>query len=268
MLKHKLDRQTKALDLRKPESLPTIDQKFYAFECKLNEELAQLELPKEISCVYNPVEYASDLHCAYLKKYLSGTKNVVFIGINPGPKGMCQTGIPFGNVGTIRNKMQLSGEVQQPPLLHAKRPVTGLNCRTEEQSGLRLWNLFEELAGSLDVFFQQCFVHNLCPLAFFDEKGGNVTPDHLKGEYKTLIRDKCLMTLEKQLELLRPQFVVAIGSWIEIELKKRSSYCKSNATVIRLKHPSMRVPNNTKWAEEAKALLEEKDLIKYICNKP
>ncbi|XP_023173827.2 single-strand selective monofunctional uracil-DNA glycosylase [Drosophila hydei] len=273
MLRRKLDKQAEALDIKKTKTTAldpqqSIDQRFYTFECKLNEELSTIELPAEIACAYNAVEYASSLHCAFLKKYLNGTKKVIFIGINPGPKGMCQTGIPFGNVGTVRDKMQISGEVHQPPKLHSKRPVTGLNFGSEEQSGLRLWSLIESLAGSLDIFFQQCFVHNLCPLAFFDKNGNNITPDHLKGTYKTLIRDKCLDALEKQLELLRPQYVVAVGAWVEMELKRRSSYCKSTAKVIRLKHPSPRVPNNTKWSEEATAMLEKENLIKYMRNMP
>lgn len=67
--------------------------KFYENECTLNKELAQLDKPTSIWCTYNPIEYASALHCAYLRRYLSGLKVVMFVGMNPGPNGMNQTGV-------------------------------------------------------------------------------------------------------------------------------------------------------------------------------
>lgn len=69
-------------------------QKLYGIECRLSAELKKISFQSAtISAVYNPIEYASDLHCAYLKKYLNAPKSVLFIGMNPGPYGMCQTGV-------------------------------------------------------------------------------------------------------------------------------------------------------------------------------
>ncbi|XP_022213183.1 single-strand selective monofunctional uracil-DNA glycosylase [Drosophila obscura] len=275
MLKRKLALQTAGLSEAEPKkparSADTTSalfaqplwEQFYNNECSLNEVLLSLETPPTIACTYNPVEYASSLHCAYLRRFLDGPKNVMFIGMNPGPTGMLQTGIPFGNVRTVSELMEISGEVGRPPVLHPKRPVVGLECKTQERSGVRLWELFLRLAGGrLDIFSRQCFVHNFCPLAFFDAAGRNITPTELKGPYKRQIRDVCLDALEKQLLIVKPQVVVAVGDYVYQALK-RSDHCK---TLLRLAHPSPRSLNNTNWPEKAQEFLEQHGLIHFMRN--
>ncbi|XP_016950263.1 single-strand selective monofunctional uracil-DNA glycosylase [Drosophila biarmipes] len=240
--------------------------KFYNTEVKLNEALDQLTPPPNIKCIYNPIVYASQLHCDYVRRFLSGPKKLVFIGMNPGPNGMAQTGIPFGNVRTVKLLMQISGSVGKPPIEHPKRPVLGLDCRIEEPSGVRLWELFLRLAGNINIFSQQCFVHNFCPLAFFDEAGKNLTPSELKGSYKKQLREFCLETLEEQLLLLKPQVLVAVGEYVHTALKG-SRYCKSDSVcVLRLPHPSPRSVNNNDWPNKARAFLEENNLIRFLRN--
>ena len=64
-------------------------------------------------------------------------KKVVFLGMNPGPFGMAQTGVPFGEIPAVRDWMGLRGKVGKPDLEHAKRPVEGLDCQKSEVSGRR-----------------------------------------------------------------------------------------------------------------------------------
>ncbi|XP_017047177.1 single-strand selective monofunctional uracil-DNA glycosylase [Drosophila ficusphila] len=278
MLKRKLNQQKDNLEDEQPKKSSTNEgnisefflqplwSKFYMMEVKLNEELDKLTPPPNITCIYNPIVYASQLHCDYLRCYLDGPKKLVFIGMNPGPNGMAQTGIPFGNVRTVKVLMQLSGSVGKPPVEHPKRPVMGLDCRTEEPSGVRLWELFLRLAGGIQTFSQQCFVHNFCPLAFFDEKGKNLTPSELKGLYKKQIQELCLKAFEDQLMLLKPEVVVAVGDYVHTALK-HSGYCKSDAvSVLRLPHPSPRSVNNTNWPEKAELFLGENNLVRYLRN--
>lgn len=66
---------------------------FYNIEKELNEKLKQLTSSPQTTHIYNPTEYAADLHCNYLKKYLHGEKKLLFLGMNPGPNGMMQTGV-------------------------------------------------------------------------------------------------------------------------------------------------------------------------------
>ncbi|XP_075148067.1 single-strand-selective monofunctional uracil-DNA glycosylase [Haematobia irritans] len=240
-------------------------EQFYGLECQLNGALRLLTPPPEITHIYNPVEYAAQVHCEYLRRYLKGPKKVLFIGMNPGGDGMAQNGVPFGNISTVRDIMHLHGIVHQPALQHPKRPIKGFDCTREEPSGKRLWSLFQKLAnGSLDTFSQQCFVHNFCPLAFFDAQGRNITPSEIKGLYKKDIQDICLRTIECQLHLLQPDVVIAIGDYVYKTLQK-SFYCK-NKRLLRLAHPSPRSLNNTNWPEKAEQFLTENNILKYMRN--
>ncbi|EDW97711.1 single-strand selective monofunctional uracil DNA glycosylase [Drosophila yakuba] len=278
MLKRKLNQQKDSLENGEPtKSFPrpgtTSDffveplwLKFYETEVKLNEALDKLAPPASTPFIYNPIVYASQLHRDYLRRYMDGPKKLVFVGMNPGPNGMGQTGIPFGNVRTVKVSMQLAGPVDQPLVVHPKRTVAGLDCRTEEPSGVRLWELFLRLAGSMQIFSRQCFVHNFCPLAFFGADGKNITPSELSGPYKRQLGDLCLETLDEQLELLKPHVIVAVGEYVRSALK-RSGYGKSHSVpVLRLPHPSPRSTNNTNWPEKAQAFLEENNLIRFMRN--
>lgn len=61
--------------------------------------LKPLKFGPPVTHVYNPLEYARRAYDAYLRKYGGKPREVVLIGMNPGPWGMAQTGIPFGVTG-------------------------------------------------------------------------------------------------------------------------------------------------------------------------
>ena len=62
----------------------------------LSQEVGQLTFAPPVSHIYNPLEYAWSPHESYLLRYGAGRKKIVFIGMNPGPFGMVQCGVPFG----------------------------------------------------------------------------------------------------------------------------------------------------------------------------
>lgn len=69
-------------------------QRLYNIECRLSAELRKSNFhSNNVAAVYNPIEYAANLHCDFLQKYLDGPKCVLFIGMNPGPYGMVQTAV-------------------------------------------------------------------------------------------------------------------------------------------------------------------------------
>lgn len=83
-------------------------KEFYEIECRLNEKLRGINFLKgQVAAVYNPVEYAAEIHCAYLEKFLTGPKSVLFIGMNPGPWGMVQTGVNNSQMNFSFNKFLL-----------------------------------------------------------------------------------------------------------------------------------------------------------------
>jgi len=145
----------------------------------LRENLRDLTFPEPVTHTYNPLEYAWERHCDYLTKYGTDQRRVLFLGMNPGPYGMAQTGVPFGEIEHVRDWIGISGPVRQPEEEHPKRPITGFDCQRSEVSGRRLWGLFKEHFGSAEAFFQGHFVANYCPLIWMKDTGANLTPDKL-----------------------------------------------------------------------------------------
>ncbi|XP_055587018.1 single-strand selective monofunctional uracil DNA glycosylase [Uranotaenia lowii] len=240
----------------------------YRLEVELCESLKQIPLPADVAAVYNPIEYACELHQAYMQRYLDGHKPVLFLGMNPGPWGMCQTGIPFGYVPAVRDWLQLQGKVLKPIGELQARPVDGLNCTRGEQSGQRWWGLYQELCGTPEVFFRHCFVYNICPLAFFHSSGRNITPADLKGAPKLRMQEVCTQYLKIALDLFNPTVVVSVGRYTEDRVKALVRQQLVDPTRVRLlcmPHPSPRSLNNTNWNEKAKLWIEENGLMPFLC---
>ncbi|HVM45250.1 MAG TPA: single-stranded DNA-binding protein, partial [Candidatus Thermoplasmatota archaeon] len=81
-------------------------------------------LAAPVAHVYDPLAYAWEPHARFATRYGRGPKRAVLVGMNPGPWGMGQTGVPFGDVRRVRDWMGVEGRVEQPPRPHPKRPST------------------------------------------------------------------------------------------------------------------------------------------------
>uniref|UniRef100_A0A2M4ARW7 Putative single-strand selective monofunctional uracil dna glycosylase n=1 Tax=Anopheles triannulatus TaxID=58253 RepID=A0A2M4ARW7_9DIPT len=246
-------------------------QQVYSIELRLSAALRSVALPAEVAACYDPIDYAGEIHRAYMERFLDGPKHVLFIGMNPGPWGMCQTGVPFGYVPDVRDWMGLRGTVQKPERELPDRPVDGLSCKREEQSGKRWWGLFKELCGTPESFFRACFVYNLCPLAFFHKSGRNITPSELKGTAKGELQRIAEQYLVDALQVLQPKIIISVGRYTEDRVKTLIKQNKLDATVIRtlcLAHPSPRSLNNTNWNEKAKLWLTENGIMSFLKHEP
>jgi len=146
---------------------------------KLSKAVDKLHFGEPVSHVYNPLSYAWAAHEQYLGLMNPGGCRVLLLGMNPGPWGMAQTGVPFGQVAAVRDWLGIDVPVKQPKEMHPKRPIEGLACRRSEVSGERLWGLFRDRYESAEAFFEQHFVANYCPLVFMEASGKNRTPDKL-----------------------------------------------------------------------------------------
>ena len=111
---------------------------------KLSKEVSALSFAEPVCHVYNPLDYARGPHEAFLKRYGEGPKEVLLLGMNPGPWGMAQTGVPFGDVGLVRDWLGITGKVSRPDGEHPKRRVEGFDCGRSEVSGSRLWGWARE----------------------------------------------------------------------------------------------------------------------------
>jgi single-strand selective monofunctional uracil DNA glycosylase len=222
-------------------------------------EVNELGLQDNFPWVYNPLEYAWSSQEQYLSKYASSNCRIVFLGMNPGPWGMAQTGIPFGEVAAVKNFLGIETAIGKPTPEHPKRPIQGFACPRSEVSGRRLWGLFHERFGTASHFFQEHFVANYCPLVFMEESGRNLTPDKLPVALRSGLQDVCDQHLAELIDLLSPEWLIGVGAFAE-DCARRviKDGCKRTPQVGRILHPSPASPAaNRDWAGTAIRQLEE-----------
>lgn len=214
----------------------------------------ELQFSPPVRYVYNPLAYAWRAYETYLRRFAHGRKRVVFMGINPGPWGMTQTGVPFGEIAAVSEWMGIREPVGKPPTEHPKRPVEGFDCSRSEVSGRRLWGLMRARFGAAESFFADHFVANYCPLVFIEESGRNRTPDKLPAEERNPLFEICDRTIRRVVEELSPEFAVGIGKFAESRLRKITDGL--SITVTTVLHPSPANPRaNRDWDGEAAAAL-------------
>lgn len=205
--------------------------------------------------VLNPLDYAWRPHLEYLRRYGAGSKEVVFLGMNPGPWGMMQTGVPFGEVAHVRDWLGVEGPVERPPNEHPKRPITGFACPRSEVSGRRLWGWARERFTTPEVFFERFFVANYCPLVFLESGGRNLTPDKLRASERAPLLTACDEALVELVEALDPAWVVGVGRFAED--RARRALDGLDVRIGRGLHPSPASPAaNRGWAEQWEADLK------------
>lgn len=207
-----------------------------------------------VTHVYRPLDYAKELHESYLATYADGNRDVLFLGMNPGPWGMAQTGIPFGAVGAVRDWLGLKGSVEVPTKPHEKRPIQGLACPRNEVSGARLWGWAAARFGSPARFFSRFFVANYCPLCFLEASGCNRTPDKLPPVERQSLYAVCDEALLGIVEILKPSIVIGVGAFAE--MRAREALKKTDVRIGRIPHPSPASPAaNRGWAAQAESAL-------------
>jgi single-strand selective monofunctional uracil DNA glycosylase len=216
---------------------------------RLSRALSGLEFRAPVVQVYNPLEYAWDVHEAYVRKFVTGRRRVVFLGMNPGPFGMAQTGVPFGEVAVVRDWMGLAGKVGRPAREHVRRPVEGWECARSEVSGRRLWGWAAERFGSAADFFRECFVINYCPLLFMEETGRNRTPEQIPAAEMEPVYAACDEHLGRVLAVLQPEWALGVGDFARKRLAAVVPTAVPGARVGMILHPSPASPAaNRGWA--------------------
>jgi single-strand selective monofunctional uracil DNA glycosylase len=222
---------------------------------RLHRRTSRLRFGAPVSHVYAPLGYAWPIARAYLEQYGRGKKQVVFVGMNPGPFGMAQTGVPFGEVALVRDWMKLTGRVTRPRSEHPKRPVLGLDCPRSEVSGARLWGAFAKKFRDPAEFFARAFVLNYCPLLFVEASGKNLTPDKIRANERAPLEAACDEHLADALTELAPRVAVGVGQYAT---KKLVSLALPGLEVVGIPHPSPASPAaNRGWNDlAAKALTQ------------
>ncbi len=221
----------------------------------LSREAGALSFGPPVTHVYNPLDYAWGAHRAYLDRYCNPDATVLLLGMNPGPWGMVQTGVPFGEVELVRDWMDITSGVKRPSSEHPKRPIDGFECHRSEVSGRRLWGWARDRFGSPGAFFDRFFVWNFCPLAFLEEGGRNRTPDKLSSEERDCLFEICDRALARIVEYVSPEWVLGVGKFAEGRAKMA---LPDNTRIGTILHPSPASPiANRGWAEQAEKQLKQ-----------
>jgi single-strand selective monofunctional uracil DNA glycosylase len=219
-------------------------------------ELQLLRFTLPVSHVYNPLEYARTGYDKYLDLYSRRPIEVILLGMNPGPWGMAQTGVPFGEVAAVREWLRIEAPVGSPTGLHPKRPVDGFACSKSEVSGRRLWGWAKNRFRTPKRFFTRFFVGNYCPLSFIEPSGRNRTPNNLRVSEKKPLLEICDRALRRTVQWLEPRYVVGVGQFA----KERAEIALAGLEVIigRITHPSPANPKaNRGWGDLVTKELED-----------
>jgi single-strand selective monofunctional uracil DNA glycosylase len=227
---------------------------------QLARDVRPLRFAAPVTHVYNPLEYAAAMHEAYLRRFARTRKKALFLGMNPGPFGMAQTGIPFGEITAVRDWLKLDGHVGKPEREHPRRLVHGLSCERSEVSGRRLWGLFAQRFSDAKAFFADHFVANYCPLAFMEASGRNLTPDKLDRSERDAVYAVCDQHLRRLVETLRPQWLIGIGAFAAKRAEEALAdvIAGKKLRLGRIDHPSPANPNaNRNWSGRVTRTLVE-----------
>jgi single-strand selective monofunctional uracil DNA glycosylase len=225
-----------------------------AISRKLAGRVDKLHFSGPVSHVYNPLGYAREPHELYLKRWGAAPKEVLLVGMNPGPFGMAQTGVPFGDVRLVREWLGIRGKVQVDAPCHPKRPILGFECPRSEVSGSRLWGWARDRFETPERFFARFFVGNYCPLCFVDEGGRNITPDKLSAAEREPLLAACDDALRAVVAELEPAWVIGVGGFAQKQAERALAGTKVHIGTIL--HPSPASPlANRGWAAEAEKQL-------------
>ncbi|MDF1838717.1 MAG: single-stranded DNA-binding protein [Planctomycetota bacterium] len=221
----------------------------------LSKRLGRLRFADPVDRVYNPLVYARASSALYLERYFKPGVEALWLGMNPGPWGMAQTGVPFGEIAAARDWLKLQAPVGKPKNEHPKRPVEGFDCPRSEVSGRRVWGWAQERYGTPKKFFQQFFVWNYCPLVFMEASGKNRTPDKLPAEERAKLFKLCDQSLRDMVELLQPARIIGVGRFATDQAKK--ALVGMDLPIDTVLHPSPASPMaNRGWAEQAEKQLK------------
>jgi len=220
----------------------------------LAREVAGLRFGRPTTCVYNPLVYARRPHEAYLRAYAVQGVEAVLVGMNPGPWGMAQTGVPFGEVSVVRDFLAIDERVGRPAVEHPRRPVEGFACTRSEVSGRRFWGWARARYHTPHRFSRAFFVSNYCPLVFMEASGRNRTPDKLPPRERERLFAACDEALRRLVAWCGPRLVIGVGAFAAE--RARAALGDSGPPVGMILHPSPASPAaNRGWARQAQRQL-------------
>lgn len=233
---------------------------------ELSRAVGDLRFGEPVTHVYNPLGYARVPHEAYLERWASRGAKTLLLGMNPGPYGMAQTGVPFGEVSVARDWLGLESPVDKPPDEHPRRPVLGFACARREVSGHRLWGWARERFDAPERFFAHYVVLNYCPLVFMEAGGRNRTPDKLPRAEREVLFSLCDAALRRSVDILEVETVLGVGKFAEARARAALSGrgAEHAIEIDSVPHPSPANPRaNAGWPPLIDEVLERRKLPRH-----
>jgi len=220
---------------------------------ELRAEVADLSFAAPVTHVYDPLTYAWRAHRLYLHRFADSKKRTLLLGMNPGPFGMAQTGVPFGEIAHVRDWLQIEAPIGRPADEHPKRPIEGFACQRAEVSGARLWGAIAAHWRRPERFFANHFIANYCPLVFMEDSGRNRTPDKLPADERDPLYRACDRHLRRLVRILEPDWLIGIGAFAE---KRARAALGDSVEIATILHPSPANPRaNRDWEGEVRQQL-------------
>ena len=196
--------------------------------------------------VWNPPLYTEEIYRRFLQRYPPKPSPILLLGLNPGPHGMAQTGIPFTDCRTASQLLDISlpipGKAPTDLARRLKKP-TGRWRSTYERSSLGIYR-FLRLGwnNSLEDAFARVYFANPCPLLFLTAEGKNVTPADPILKRLPEIADLRREAVRRSGALLAPSSVVCLGSDAFSVMGKAASELVGPENVHAYPHPARAIP--------------------------
>jgi len=207
----------------------------------------------------DPTSYAFGNYTRFMQLAASGPRLALFVGMNPGPHGMAQTGIPFGDVDTARVLLGGADTIDPLPGLRAASGAAwdckGLAYHRGEQSGMRLWSALSQLCGSPQAALERCCIVNYCPLYMVGPELENITPSDLprRHDITRALEAACDEHLRQLVLGLEVKTVLSFGSYAHASARRALSGFPVD--FYTTPHPSPRRGSAAEWIASALPLL-------------
>lgn len=212
--------------------------------------------------VWNPALYAGDAHSLFLRRYPPAKGAVLALGLNPGPYGMAQTGIPFTDCRTARQALGISLEIPgraPEDLTRRLRKENGKWRGTYERSSLGIYAFLRLAWGDLNSAYRNWFVGNPCPLLFLDPKAWNVTPADSRLRRLESVQELRRQAVRGFHKVLKPRAIVCLGQDVAKAVGETARELAGPEGLICYEHPARAVP--TAWAQGLVRELSKRKLL-------
>lgn len=211
---------------------------------------------------WNPGLYAGDVHERFLRAFPPKRGALLALGLNPGPAGMAQTGVPFTDCRTARGRLGIPLEIPGRAPADLARRLRKENGRwklTYERSSLVVYTFLDAAWGDLRTAYANWFVGNPCPLLFLDPDAWNVTPADARLKRVEGMQELRREAVERFAAILRPRGAVCLGADVATAVGDACAAAVGENRVVRWPHPARAAPKA--WAADLKRELTRRGLL-------